>query len=72
MKKLARRTAEAKNELDEDLVYHLRVRIRYALLRSTFVAVRGKRGRPLRGVEDIESTSFNLIPETQYVILKTN
>ena len=63
IKKLADRIAEAKNEKYEDIVYHLRVRIRFAILRSTLLSVRGQRGKSLKGVEKIDETSFNLIPE---------
>ena len=52
-----------KCEKYEDVVYHVRVRLRFALLRSTLLAVRGKRGKTLKGLDSIEDTSFNLIPE---------
>ena len=63
IKKLATRIADGKNEKYEDVIYHLRVRIRYAILRSTLLAIRGQRGRKLRNVDSIEETFFNIIPE---------
>ena len=52
-----------KNDKYEDVIYHLRVRVRFAILRSTLMAVRGQRGKRLKGVERVLDTSFNLIPE---------
>ena len=63
IKKLAKSIASAKSEKYEDVIYHLRVRLRFALLKSTLLAVRGQRGEPVKGVESVGSTSFNLIPE---------
>ena len=62
-KKLAHIIAEDNNERYEDVIHHLRVRTRYALLRSTLMALRGQRGRKLKKVDPISETSFNLIPE---------
>ena len=55
--------SEVKNDKYEDIIYHLRVRLRFAILRSTLMAVRGQGGKKLKGVDGIEETSFNLIPE---------
>ena len=63
IKKLAERIAESKNERYEDIIYHLRVRIRFSILGSTLISVRGQRGKNLKGAEKIEETSFNIIPE---------
>ena len=63
VKKLASTIALSKNERYEDVIFHLRVRIRFAILRSTLISVQGQRGIQIRGVESVEETSFNLIPE---------
>ncbi len=44
---------------------HIRVRLRFALLRSVLIALRGERGKYRRTVESIEHISFNLIPHVQ-------
>ena len=64
IKKVAKNIAESKNEAYEDIIYHLRVRLRFALLQSTLMALRGLRGAQLKGVKSVEHTDFNLIPET--------
>ena len=63
IKKIATSISDYKNEKYDDVVYHLRVRMRFALLRSTLIALRGKRGKQIRNVETVEETSFNLIHE---------
>ena len=63
IKKLSSLISDSKNEKYEDVVFHLRVRLRFAILRSTLMALRGQRGRKLKGVDNVEETSFNLIPE---------
>ena len=62
LKTLASAIAESKNEKYDDVIYHLRVRIRFAILRCTLMALRGQRGRKVR-IDRAEDTSFNLIPE---------
>ena len=42
---------------------HIRVRLRFALLRSTLIAVRGIRGKTNFDTEKIDDISFNLIPD---------
>ena len=63
MKRLASRIADKKNEEYKDVIFHLRVRLRFAILRSTLMALRGQRGRRLKGVESVDEVSFNIIPE---------
>ena len=63
IKQISSRIAEEKNEKYEDVVFHLRVRLRFAILRSTLMALRGQRGKSMKRLETIEETSFNLIPE---------
>ena len=63
IKRISSLISEAKNEKYEDVAFHLRVRIRFAILKSTLMALRGQRGRQRKGIESVEETSFNLIPE---------
>ena len=63
IKKISTRIAEEKNEKYEDVIFHLRVRLRFGILRSTLMALRGQRGKTMKKIENIEETSFNLIPE---------
>ena len=42
---------------------HLRTRLRYALLKSTLIAIRGERGKERKSKECISELSFNTIPE---------
>ena len=51
IKKLASMIANVKNEKYENVVFHLRVRLRFAFLRSTLMELRGQRGRQLKGVK---------------------
>jgi hypothetical protein len=62
-KKLAQLIARKRNETYANVVKHIRTRLRFALLRSTLVALRGVRGYSRVGGEDLEQVSFNLIPE---------
>ena len=64
-KKLADKIANKRNESYASVIKHIRTRLRFALLRSTLVALRGTRGKidQRLGGEDLEHVSFNLIPE---------
>ena len=65
-KKTASTIADDKNEKYEDVIYHLRVRLRFAILQSILMAVRGQRGNRIKGMDSIDDTSFNLIPEVYH------
>ena len=56
--------AEKRNERYSDVMNHLRTRLRFSLLKSILVAIRGARGkRTGKFVEqNLENVSFNLIP----------
>ena len=64
-KKLAEHIAVKRGEEYSHVVSHVRTRIRFALLRSTLIAVRGERGRRRRKETEtpLSEISFNLIPE---------
>ena len=62
-KHLAQKLASKRNEAYSDVLNHMRARVRFSLLRSVLVAVRGERGRKYPAPKPFASTSFNLIPD---------
>lgn len=63
-KRVAELISNKRGESYADVMNYIRTRIRFALLRSTLIAVRGERGRRRR-VEGspISDLSLNLVPE---------
>ena len=59
-KRIASLLAEKKNERYADVINHLRTRLRFCVLRSVLVAIRGVRGKS-REAAPIATLSFNLI-----------
>ena len=64
-KRLAEKLAAKRNEQYSHVLNHMRARVRFSLLRSVLVAVRGERGRRQPTPKSLSSTSFNLIPDAQ-------
>ena len=65
-KRLANLIANKTGESYPDVMRHIRTRLRFALLRSTLIAIRGYRGRMETDKEEsIGDISFNLIPEVR-------
>ncbi len=63
-KRLAEKIATRKNEEYRDVINHMRTKVRFSILRSTLIAVRGERGK--RQVsKPFADISFNLIPGAQ-------
>jgi hypothetical protein len=64
-KKVAEHIATKTKEEYSDVMNHLRTRLRFSLLKSTLVAVRGERGkqRLARERETTTELSFNMIPD---------
>ena len=62
-KRVAELIAAKKGENYADVMNHIRTRIRFALLRSVLVAVRGERGKRKTPSQPISSVSFNMVPE---------
>ena len=60
-KRLAQLIASRRNEEYHHVMNHLRTRIRFALLRSVLVAVRGERGKRQLQSHPISSVSFNMV-----------
>ena len=62
-KRLAELISRKRNEDYHHVINYIRVKVRFAILRSVFIAVRGERGRKTTSSQPISSTAFNLIPE---------
>ena len=63
-KRLAELVAHRRNEKYADVMNHMRTRLRFSLLKSILVAVRGARGNRTQAwdEEDLANIDFNLIP----------
>ena len=62
-KRLAELISRKRNEDYHHVINYIRVKVRFAILRSVLIAVRGERGRKTTSSQPISSTAFNLIPE---------
>ena len=62
-KQIAQKIALKTKEEYSHVMNHLRTRIRYTLLKSTLIAIRGERGKERKSKESISSLSFNMMPE---------
>ncbi len=63
-KRIAELVAEKRNEKYADVINHIRTRLRFSLLKSILVAVRGARGKRSKPweKENLSNISFNLVP----------
>ena len=61
-KRLAELISKKRNEDYKHVINHLRTRIRFSLLRSVLVAVRGERGKRFQ-TQPLSSVAFNMIPD---------
>ena len=59
-KRIATLIASKKNEEYTDVISYIRTRLRFSILKSTLIAVRGVRGKS-RPADPVSSLSFNLI-----------
>ena len=62
-KRLAEKIAVKRNEKYSQVLNHMRTRIRFSLLRSALIAVRGERGKKPSVPKPLSSTCFNLVPD---------
>ena len=60
MKKLARMMSEKRGERYESVITFMRVNLRFALLRSTLIAVRGERGKLQRSLPYMSKLNLDL------------
>ena len=71
-KRIAELLSVKRGEAYADVINFIRTRIRFSLLKSTLIAVRGVRGKSRRGESSFTDTSLNLVPcrETYEVWVK--
>ena len=62
-KRLAVLISKKTKEEYSHVMNHLRTRLRFTLLKSTLIAIRGERGRVRKPKENITDLSFNTIPD---------
>ena len=63
-KRVAELISKKRNEEYSDVVSHIRTRLRFALLKSVLIAIRGERGRGRKSREvPMEDLSLNLVPD---------
>ena len=62
-KKLAVMISHKTKEEYSHVMNHLRTRLRFSILRSTLIAVRGERGKNRKPQGDISELSFNTVPD---------
>ena len=65
-RRLAELISQKRNEDHKDVINHIRIRLRFSLLRSVLIALRGERGRKPVATQPLSSTSFNMVPETMH------
>ena len=63
-KRVAELIAIKRKEQYSSVMMHVRTRLRFALLKSTLVALRGFRGQRKNGEGEVGDIAYNLIPET--------
>ena len=63
VKQMANMISQKTKEEYSQVMSHLRTRIRFSLLRSTLIAVRGERGKCRKPKVDVTELSFNTIPD---------
>ena len=59
-RRLAEKISKKRNEDYSKIMSYMRTRVRFSLLRSVLVAVRGERGKKSNDAKPLASTSFNL------------
>ena len=62
-KRLAELISKKRNEEYHYVINHIRTRLRFSLLRSVLIAVRGERGKRQPQTQPLSAVSFNMIPE---------
>ena len=61
-KRLAELIARKRNEEYKHVINHMRTRVRFSLLRSVLISIRGERGKS-HTTRPLASVDFNMIPE---------
>ena len=63
LKKLSHLIADKRGERYADVMGFMRTKLRFSLLRSVLIAIRGERGKPTAKEPYIGLVPFNMIPE---------
>ena len=66
LKRISTLIANKRNEDYHHVISHIRTRVRFALLKSVLVAVRGERGRKREAAQAVSLVSFNMIPNAMH------
>ena len=64
-KRLAELISTKRNEAFSKVMMHIRTRLRFALLKSTLVGLRGFRGKSSKAEQEVGEISYDLIPQSQ-------
>ena len=62
-KRIVTLIASKKNEEYADVISYIRTRLRFSILKSTLIAVRGERGKSRKPQGNISELSFNTVPD---------
>ena len=62
-KQIAKLIARKQNEDYHNVISHIRTKVRFSLLKSVLIAVRGERGIKHQKSKPLSAVSFNMIPE---------
>ena len=62
-KKIAQLISEKSKEEYSHVMNHLRTRLRFTLLKSTLIAIRGERGKSRKPESSLSELSFNTVPD---------
>ncbi len=63
VKRVSRLIANERNEISSQVTNYIRTRLRFSMLKSTLIALRGIRGKSNNTYTGVHDISFNLIPE---------
>ena len=65
-KRLAELISRKRNEEYHHVINHIRMKVRFSLLRSVLIALRGERGKRPASTQSLSSTSFNMVPDAMH------
>ena len=65
LKRLVEKLSFIKREKTNIIMNHIRTRIRFAILRSTVIALRGNRGKIHSNYISFDNVSLNIVPEAR-------
>ena len=68
-KRVATMIADKRRQTYQHVVSYVRTRLRFAMLRSTLIAIRGFKGRVKNKELSIDEVDFNIIPRTMSVAI---